>query len=69
MGRDYMDRVIDEKRELDAKRSKLAEFIGGDIYPTLDEIDRDLLVEQLDLMKEYSVVLADRIGRFEELDQ
>jgi hypothetical protein len=61
---DYQDRVIAEKRELDAKHSKLAIFIGGDIYPTLDETDRDLLVEQMDLMKQYSDVLGQRIVRF-----
>lgn len=61
---DFQDRVIEEKRELDAKHSRLAVFIGGDIYPTLDEAERDLLVEQLDLMKQYSDVLGQRIARW-----
>lgn len=63
---DYQDRVIVEKRELDAKHSKLAEFIGGNVYPTLVKADRELLVEQFDLMKRYSDVLADRIAHFPE---
>jgi hypothetical protein len=60
---DYQGRVLTEKRELDAKHGKLAEFIGGHIYPTLDETDRDLLIEQLDAMKQYSDVLGQRIAR------
>lgn len=64
--RDYQDRVIAEKRELDAKHAKLAVFIGEDIYPTLDETERDLLIEQLDLMKQYSAVLGERIARFDQ---
>lgn len=60
----HEQRVVDEKRELDTKHSKLAEFIGGNIYPTLDEEDRNLLVSQLDMMKGYSDVLARRIARF-----
>ncbi len=61
---DYMDRVIEEKRELDAKRSKLSAFLDGEIYLTLDEAEQDLLVEQMILMKMYSEVLGQRIARW-----
>jgi hypothetical protein len=64
MSADYQDRVIEEKRQLDEKRAKLAEFIGGSIYPTLPEAERDSLIEQFDLMKQYSDVLGERIARF-----
>lgn len=60
---DYQD-LIAEKRELDDKHSKLAEFIGGAVYLTLCEDDRDLLLVQLDLMKSYSDVLGQRIARW-----
>lgn len=60
----YQDRVIAEKRDLDAKFDKLSAFIPGHACSLLGEIDRDLLVRQLKLMLEYSIVLEQRIARF-----
>lgn len=60
----HQERVVAEKQELDEKRTKLAAFIVGPIFSALDEIDRDLLTEQNDIMYEYSDVLRRRIERF-----
>lgn len=49
---DFQGRVIAEKRELDARRSMLGRFMCGDVYPTLDDTDQDLLIDQLDAMKQ-----------------
>ena len=60
----HEQRVVDEKRELDEKHSRLGEFIVGPVYLTLDEVDRSLLISQLKLMSLYSIVLGKRIARF-----
>lgn len=65
----YQNRVIDEKKELDAKISSLKEFISGDgINPSLFEHlsfrDKNDLHRQLFFMEGYSDVLALRISKF-----
>lgn len=63
---DYQNRVVEEKRELDAKIAKLAAFISGEVFPTID-VDQALLMrQQLSLMELYSTVLGSRIARFGE---
>lgn len=60
----YQQRVIDEKRELDAKATRLAEFIKLDTYKQLDAQNRILLIKQRNIMYEYSRLLEQRIALF-----
>lgn len=61
----HQQRVIDEKRDLDEKRTKLLEFIqNSPIYATLNESDQTLLTEQFEVMTHYSVILGSRIEHF-----
>ena len=71
---DWQQRVIDEKRELDAKIEKLRRFIfhgkintvevWSEAFEALDHLDRCLLQDQLNYMTKYSKVLTERIERF-----
>ena len=53
-----------EKNELDEKRGKLTAFIGGDIYRTLDQVEKSRLNRQLEAMTLYSNILGERIAAF-----
>lgn len=61
---DFQQRVVDEKKELDEKREKLAAFFTGSIFPTLPVEERVRLERQLDAMNEYSSILGERIAAF-----
>lgn len=64
--KDYQQRVIDEKEELDKKIESLSEFIrAGRIFSTLSLLERDRLRDQLQVMIQYSFILRERIGAFE----
>jgi hypothetical protein len=59
----HQQRVVDEKKELDEKASKLSDFIG--LNPMFDKIDseeQERLKEQNDIMWQYSEVLGRRIA-------
>lgn len=60
----HQERVVTEKRELDAKIEKLDAFLHGDIYPTLSPEERSRLTRQHCHMKDYSNVLGERIAAF-----
>lgn len=61
----WQDRVIAEKRELDEKIVKLAEFISGNAsFDVLPTEERGLLRAQRDTMLDYSDILKQRIDRF-----
>jgi len=63
--KDYQQRVIDEKDELDGKLEKLNNFIDSDGYDSIEDgRDKDLLDEQLQAMSDYSDILGKRIDRF-----
>lgn len=62
----YYERVIEEKKELDAKLERLNTFLGDPMFLT-DRIaleDKALLQMQQYCMGMYSLVLAARIRRF-----
>lgn len=61
---DFQQRVVDEKTELDEKISKLVIFMGGSIWPSLDEDERSRLIIQLDYMTGYQGILGTRIAAF-----
>lgn len=61
----HQQRVVDEKRELDDKLTRLVQFIGASpIFSSMAVVDRDLMCEQRDVMMIYSRILRDRIARF-----
>lgn len=60
----HQQRVVAEQTELDLKRQKLTEFIGGDLYQSLNGVDQTLLSRQLEAMTVYSDILGERIALF-----
>lgn len=63
---DYMQRVIQEKIELDEKRYKLIAFKDTPVFVTLSSIDQEMLNAQSHVMTMYSAILGERISRFME---
>jgi len=57
----HEQRVVDEKRELDEKLSKLKMFLAGDIFSTLPSREQFRLKRQSEVMQEYSNILLERI--------
>jgi hypothetical protein len=60
----FQQRVVDEKTELDSKLSKLKEFIASKAFVELDGVDKNLLEKQSFTMREYSIILGERIKLF-----
>lgn len=60
----HQQRVVDEKNELETKCAALGNFIGGAIFNSLSDGERQLLSEQLGWMKGYLSVLNQRIDGF-----
>lgn len=57
-------RVIEEKKELEEKITKLDAFIAGEKFDALEEVERIDLRDQRSAMADYSAVLGNRISRF-----
>ena len=62
----HEERVVTEKHELYEKLVKLGNFVLTDACLNLHFNERDLLAQQLRVMKEYSAVLGQRIKLFQE---
>jgi hypothetical protein len=60
----HQERVVAERTELTDRLAKLAAFVGGGIYRTLDEAEQDRLIQQLVIMNQYVEILNDRIAAF-----
>lgn len=61
----YQDRVRLEKDDLDSKILRLNDFlVTNPIYETLPADEQSRLRRQLDVMREYSSILGERIGAF-----
>ena len=60
----HQQRVVDEKAELDMRRSKLAAFFYSDTYPQVPPDERALLEKQFRVMTQYSDILGERIAAF-----
>ncbi len=60
----YQQQVIDEKTNLDNKRSRLAEFKNTEIYEQLPKEEKDRLEHQAFHMLAYSDILTARIEAF-----
>lgn len=66
--REYQQRVVEEKKELDIKIAKLDAFVGGAVYFDLDDEEQDRLTAQRTAMGEYSDILGERIEAFTDED-
>lgn len=62
----YQERVVDEKNALDIKISALREYLRDITISRNISKDYNLLCEQLYFMERYSLVLEQRIIRFEK---
>lgn len=61
----HQQRVLDEKQELDIRITKLDEFIERTaLFRQLDSGEQARMRRQLDVMRELSVILGDRISVF-----
>lgn len=61
----HQQRVIDEKRELDEKATKLSDFIGNSpVFDSLDADEQERMKEQCEVMWQYSEILKKRIMGF-----
>ena len=61
----HQQRVIDEKAARDGEITRLNAFIGGNaMFTTLPTDEQTRLRRQLDVMRELSVILGERIANF-----
>lgn len=61
----HQQRVIDEQTELDTKRIALKSFIdSAPMFKTLPDAERGRLVQQYQVMTQYSSILSERIAAF-----
>ena len=60
----HQQRVIDEKRDLDEKLTKLGGFFDTSIFAALDEGEKSRLERQEEVMTKYSLILGERIAAF-----
>ena len=63
---EYQKRVVLEKEELDIKLVKLINFFETPMFAGLDEAEQYRLKRQSVIMTDYSVILGERIGAFNE---
>lgn len=62
----HQERVVQEKEELDQKRSKLDLFFKSATFDTVSGEEQALLRYQAEVMAHYSHLLAKRIELFKE---
>ncbi|WKL16560.1 hypothetical protein QYQ99_03115 [Comamonas testosteroni] len=61
----HQQRVLDEKQELDIRITRLDEFIlRNALFRQLDPDEQACMRRQLDVMRELSVILGERISAF-----
>ncbi len=60
----HQQRVVDEKRELDDKLSKLSLFGTTPLFASLPADEQGRLNRQQSVMEEYSEILGERIAAF-----
>lgn len=57
----HVERMIEEKKQLDSRIEKLVAFVTTSIYDELPEAKRTLLAQQLIHMTHYAEVLQERL--------
>jgi len=66
--KEYQQRVIDEKKDLDIKIERLIDFISGDVFKQLLLPEQRRLKRQKGIMELYSDVLNERITQMKRND-
>ena len=61
----FQQRVIDEQKDLDIKREKLAFFFHGETFSKLPDDEQSRMSHQAQIMAQYSKVLGERIAAFQ----
>ena len=56
--------MIEEQEDLSRRIFKLECFTATEIFSRLPQVDRNMLIKQLDAMKAYELILRARIARF-----
>jgi hypothetical protein len=59
---DYVQRIMDEQKQLGERIDKLAAFIKTEKFIFLNSRQRTLMSEQLEVMKDYHEILACRLA-------
>ena len=62
--KDFQERVVLEKKELDEKIEKLDQFVMSDKYRGVSSLEKNMLGRQWNLMTLYSELLGKRIRNF-----
>lgn len=62
----HQQRVVTEKNDLDEKLTKLSTFLQHKDFETIvkDHAERNRLIRQEQIMKEYSEILGQRVAAF-----
>ena len=63
---DWQQRVVDERKELSERETKLWTFLHSDQFQKLDSTDAKLLLAQHGVMTGLIAILDARIQRFKE---
>lgn len=64
--KEYQQRVIEEKKALDAKIIKLRSFVNSAEFKAVEPVEQFRLHRQLCAMNSYSGVLSERIEHFND---
>lgn len=67
--KDVLERVLEERKDLDIKLSKLITFVDSKDFRELPLKHQQLLIKQQTLMSEYFTVLSKRIELFQKEDK
>lgn len=57
----FLSRLVREKIDLDSKLSKILKFKNTDLFKTLSDYEKNLLISQSIIMRQYSDTLKLRI--------
>lgn len=60
----YKERVVTEKTDLDVKISNLEIFVNGELFKAVPPKEQSRMNRQLRAMCEYSLILGERIANF-----
>lgn len=62
---DHIERLLEERNDLQRRLIKLKEFIAGPVFKMqLPNDERELLQQQRDYMSRYFLILQQRLGKF-----
>lgn len=61
---DWQARVLQERAELEERRTGIEAFIASDAFHRISLVEQDLLLAQAQAMMVYSHILTKRVGTF-----